>query len=327
MPILTHLNNDMNRINKRVVKAMMKQITEQTPDVPAPPVDSDVSVNYLSLMKSLTNILMNLRELYAYRFGIQAEGEVDEFDLPEISDITGSEFSALQSQASQGSQASYAPFGSQQSVYSQPVSSVASAVSAPFFRRGVNSPASSVYSQPGSQASSSTGQPSSRYGQERLSQYSEPRRNEQSIEENIIYAQGNSIVLNSLTKEVVNSQFLVETLPFAQLSKIQKEKLKMIIVKINKVKGVINIGISRPVYTKLNKVIKRILSALKEGGEGAASEFLLRTQEEMAPAEGDELIGFGRKHRMLSPSMYNAHNYDPYNVNCNFAYNQAKRNI
>lgn len=327
MPILTHLNNDMNRINKRVVKAMMKQITEQQPDVPAPPVDSDVSVNYLSLMKSLTNILMNLRELYAYRFGIQAEGEVDEFDLPEISDITGSEFSAMQSQASQGSQASYAPFGSQQSVYSQPVSSVASAVSAPFFRRGVNSPASSVYSQPGSQASSSTGQPSSRYGQERLSQYSEPRRNEQSIEENIIYAQGNSIVLNSLTKEVVNSQFLVETLPFAQLSKIQKERLKKIIVKINKVKGVINIGISRPIYTKLNKILNNITTALKVGGEGDTSEFLLRTEEEMAPVEGDELIGFGRKRRLLSPAMYNAHNFNPYNVNANFAYNLQKRNI
>lgn len=315
MPLLTHLNNDMNRINKRVVKAMLKQAQVQMPDVPVPPVDSDVNVNYLSLMKSLTNILMNLRELYAYRFGVQAEGEVDEFDLPEISDISGSEFSGLQSQASQGSQASYAPFGSQ-----------ASSVSAPFFRRGVNS-LSSVYSQPGSQASSSTGQPSSRYGQERLSQYSEPRRNEQSIEENIIYAQGNSIVLNSLTKEVVNSQFLVETLPFAQLSKIQKERLKRIIVKINKVKGVISIGISRPIYTKLNKIISNIQTALKVGGEGDTSEFLLRTEEEMPPVEGDELIGFGRKHRLLSPAMYNAHNFNPYNVNANFAYNQAKRNI
>jgi hypothetical protein len=266
-------------------------------------------------MKSLTNILMNLRELYAYRFGIQAEGEVDEFDLPELGDFpdgssVSSGLSGLQSQAS------YAPFGSQ-----------ASSVSAPFVRPGMISPASSVYSQPGSQASSSTGQPSSRYGQERLSQYSEPRRNEQSIEENIIYAQGNSIVLNSLTKEVVNSQFLVETLPFAQLSKIQKERLKKIIVKINKVKGVISIGISRPIYTKLNKILNNITTALKVGGEGDTSEFLLRTQEEMAPAEGDELIGFGRKRRLLSPAMYNAHNFNPYNVNCNFAYNQAKRNI
>ena len=310
MPILTHLNNDQNRINKRIVKAMLKQAQAFMPDVPPPPVDSDVSVNYLSLMKSLTNILMNLRELYAYRFGIQAEGEADYFDLPEISDITGSAFSAMQSQASQGS---YAPFGSQ--------ASQASSVSAPFFRRGVNSPASSVYSQPISQVSSSSGQPSSRYGQERLSQYEEPRRQEQSIEENIIYAQGNSIVLNSLTKEVVNAQFLVETLPFAQLSKIQKERLKRIIVKINKVKGVISIGISRPIYTKLNKILNNIQSALQVGGEGDTSEFLLRTEEEMPPVEGDELIGFGRKHRMLSPAMYNAHN-----VNANFAYNLAKRN-
>lgn len=313
MPILTHLNNDQNRINKKINKAALKQVSMMMPDVPPPPVNSDVNVNYLSLMKSLTTILLNLRELYAYRFGVQAEGEADYFDLPEISDITGSEFSGLQSQGSQGSQGSYAPFGSQ--------ASQASSVSAPFFRRGVDSPATSVYSQPVSQVSSSTGQPSSRYGQERLSQYSQPRRGEQSIEENIIYAQGNSIVLNSLSREVINSQFLVETMPFAQLSKIQKEKLKMTIVKINKVKGVINIGISKPIYTKLNKIISNILTALKSGGEGDSSEFLLRTQEEMPPVQGDELIGFGRKHRMLSPAMYNAHN-----VNANFAYNLAKRN-
>jgi len=319
MPQLTHLNGLDNKINRRIVKAMLRQAQLQMPDVPPPPVDSDVNQNYLSLMKSLTNILLNLRELYAYRFGVQEEGEADYFELPDISDIIGSEFSALQSQASQGSQMSYAPIGS---VYSQPVSSVASSVSAPFVRPG-RGPASSM----GSQVSSSTGQPSSRYGQERLSQYSEPRREEQSIQERAEFAQANPIVLNSLSKEVVNSQFFVETMPFAQLSKIQKEKLKMIIVKINKVKGVINIGISKPIYTKLNKIIKRILSALQEGGEGDTSEFLLRTQEQMAPAEGDELIGFGRKRRLLSPAMYNAHNYDPYNVNCNFAYNQAKRNI
>jgi len=116
-------------------------------------------------------------------------------------------------------------------------------------------------------------------------------------------------------------------MPFAQLSKIQKERLKMIIVKINKVKNVISIGISRPIYTKLNKIISRILSELQEGGEGDTSEFLLRTEEQMAPVEGNELIGFGRKNRLLSPAMFNAHNYDPYNVNCNFAYNQRKRNI
>ena len=307
MPILTNHNNDQNRINKRINKAALRQVSMMMPDVPPPPADSDVNVNYLSLMKSLTTILLNLRELYAYRFGIQAEGEADEFDLPELPE--GSQFSALQSQ---GSQVSYAPFGSQ--------ASQASAVSAPFFRRGVDSPATSVYSQPVSQVSARTGQ-SAQQRQERLSQYDEPRRGEQSIEENINYAQGNSIVLNSLSKEVVNSQFLVETMPFAQLSKLQKERLKMTIVKINKVKGVISIGISRPIYTKLNKIISNILTALKSGGEGDSSEFLLRTEEEMAPVQGDELIGFGRKHRMLSPAMYNAHN-----VNANFVYNLAKRN-
>jgi hypothetical protein len=201
MPELLHLNGEMNKINRRIVKAQLRQAQEQMPDIPPLPTDSNINQNYISLMKSFTNILMTLRELYWYRFSSQPEGEADEDD-----DLTEG------SQASSGlsgfqSQASYAPFGSQQSV--------ASSVSQPFYRRGVNSPESSVYSQPVSSRQS-----------ERLSQYSEPRRNEQSIEENLIYAQGNSIVLNSLSREVVNSQFLVETMPFAQLSKIQKERLK-----------------------------------------------------------------------------------------------------
>jgi len=311
MPTLLHLNNDQNVINRRIVKAMMRQVAEQTPDVPAPPVDSDVSVNYLSLMKSLTTILLSLREMYAYRFGVQPEGEGDfEYDLPDLpegfGEEEGSQFSGLQSQASQ---MSYAPFGSQQgSVYSQPVSSVASAVSQPFFRRDVNSPATSIYSQPVSMPR-----------QEGLSQYSEPRRAEQSIQENIAFSQGNSIVLNSLTREVVNCQFLVEELPFEQLSKIQKQKLKVIIVKINKVKGVINIGTARPIYNKLNKILSRIASSL--GSEGSTSEFLLRTEEEIAPVESNELIGYGRKHHMLSPAMYSQHN-----VNSLFSHSLAKRN-
>jgi len=327
MPILTHLNNDQNRINKRIVKAMLRQAQAFMPDVPPPPVDSDVNQNYLALMKSLSNILINLQEIYMSRFALQAEGEADYFDLPDISDITGSEFSGLQSQASQGSQLSYAPVGS---VYSQPVSSVASAVSQPFFRRGVASPPSSVYSQPVSRVSSSSGQPSSR-GQERLSQYSEPRREEESL---LSAARGPnsfiSLVLNSLSKEIINAKFLAEIMSFGQLSKIQKQKLKQIIVRINKVKRYISTGISKPLYVNLNSVIKLIEQGLSS--EGQASEFLLRTEAEMPPEQTGEieaLAGSGRygKHRMLSPAMYSSHQFNPRNVNANFAYNQAKRNI
>lgn len=322
MPQLLHLNNLDNKINKRLVKAMMRQITEQQPDVPALPVNSDTNTNYLALMKSLSNILINLQEIYMSRFALIAEGEADYFDLPDIPE--GSEFSALQSQASQGqasqaSQMSYAPFGSQ-----------ASSVSAPFFRRGVNSPATSVYSQPVSQVSARTGQPAQQR-QERLSQYSEPRREESEIAS---AARGPnsfiSLVLNSLSKEIVNAKFLAEIIPFGQLSKIQKQKLKQIIVRINKVKGFISTGISKPIYVNLNSVIKLIEQGLSS--EGQASEFLPRTAEEMPPEQTGEieaLAGSGRygKHRMLSPAMFASHQFNPRNVNANFAYNQAKRNI
>jgi len=320
MPVLTNLNNEMNVINRRIVKAMLRQAQEQMPDVPVAPVDSDVNQNYLSLMKSLTTILLSLREMFAYRFGIQPEGEAEyeEYDFGDeqsfIDPFQASEQGSVQGSV-QGSQFSYAPFGSQGSQASAPVPVRAlSQVSAPEV----------LFGYP-------------RQRQEGLSQYSEPRRAEQSIQENIDYARGNSVVLNSLTREVVNCQFLVEELPFNQLSKIQKQKLKVIIVKINKVKRVINIGVAKPIYTKLNKIINRITSSLTS--EGSASEFIPRTEDEIAPVEGDELIGYGRvasgvicgsttsvygagrKHRLLNPAMYNSHN-----VNSMFVHSLAKRN-
>jgi hypothetical protein len=322
MPILTHLNGIDNKIKRKINKAALRQVSMMMPDVPAPPVDSDVNQNYLALMKSLSNILINLQEIYASRFAALPEGEADFDDLPEISDVTGSEFSGLQSQASQES-----------------------SVSAPFFRRGVNSPASSVYSQPVSQVSSSTGQPSSRYGEERLSQYDVPRRNEQSVESAIRGPnQFISLVLNSLSKEIVNAKFLVEIISFGQLSKIQKQKLMRLMVRINKVKDVIKTGIGKPIYYNLNSVFKIIQDNLSSEGnmpitdqagnkirDLSSTEFLLNTASTMPPEQVGEIEAFqgaGRsKHRMLSPMMYNAHNFNPYNVNANFSYNLAKRNI
>jgi hypothetical protein len=318
MPELLHLNGLDKKINKRIVNAMLRQVQSLQPDVPPPPVDSDVNQNYLALMKSLSFIILILSEIQAKRFAGEPLGEEDYFDLPEISDITGSEFSALQSQASQGSQGSYAPFGSQ-----------ASSVSAPFVRPGMRSPASSVYS--GSQVSSSIGQPSSRYEQERLSQYSEPRRQEQSlasIERMNEYSKLGIIDIGGLNKEIINAEFLAEVIPFAQLTKIQKEKLKQKLVLLNNKKGLINISLGKPIYNRIKKLIKNIQLQLQ--GEGSASEFMLRTEEEMPPDIDDPIggvVGAGRKRRLLSPAMYNAHNFNPYNVNANFSYNQAKRNI
>jgi hypothetical protein len=139
-----------------------------------------------------------------------------------------------------------------------------------------------------------------------------------------------SLVLNSLSKEIINAKFLAEIISFGQLSKIQKQKLKQIIVRINKVKRYISTGISKPLYVNLNSVIKLIEQGLSS--EGQASEFLLRTEAEMPPEQTGEieaLAGSGRygKHRMLSPAMFASHQFNPRNVNANFAYNLAKRNV
>ena len=114
---MTHLNNDMNRINRRVVKAQMKQITEMMPDVPAPPVSDDITINYTALMKSLSNILINLQEVYMSRFQLQFEGEAEydyEMEEPHGSQSSNqSGFSAANSVRSQASEPfSYASINS-----------------------------------------------------------------------------------------------------------------------------------------------------------------------------------------------------------------------
>lgn len=301
-----HLDGLQQKINKQIVKHMIKQATEQIPDVPPPAVSEDVTQNYISLMKSLTNILLILQENFISRFNAQPEGEAEypyeegeeeeEFGLPGYA-MSESELSGVRSIPSRAS----------------------SAVSAPFRRPGAASPASSVYSQPVS---------------ERLSMYEEPRRGESIIA--ALNRQNQSMLdLSSLNKETTNSQFLADIIPFSQLTKIQKEKLKQIIVRIQKVYGIVNIGAGKPVYNRLKKIIDLINSNLKS--EGSASEYLLRTEEEMPPEQVGELealvghghicgsttsvYGAGRKHRLLSPAMYAAHN-----VNDLFHQSLQKRN-
>jgi hypothetical protein len=133
------------------------------------------------------------------------------------------------------------------------------------------------------------------------------------------------LVLNSLTREIINAKFLAEAITFSQLTKLQKQNMKQIMVRIGKVIGVIRTGVSKPIYVNLQSVFKLIQSGLKSGGEGDAQEYLLRTEEEMPPEQPGEieaLQGAGhRKHRLLSPALYNAHN-----VNDNFSYSLSKRN-
>jgi hypothetical protein len=359
MPTLLHLNGEMNKINKRINKAALKQASASMPDVPPPAVNEDITINYTSLMKSLSNILINLQEIYMSKFSQLPEGETDYFDLPDLPDVseltesTGiSGISGMQSLRSNPSQASsvssgfsYAPIGSvgsRGSAHRGGPPSIASSASSgqPFYRRG--SQASSVYSQPQSQILSSLGVPSSRYSQpqDSLGNYPEPRRHEESI----LSAQRgpnsfSSLLLNSLNREIINAKFLTEEINFGLLTKIQKEKLIKIMVRIDKVKRIISTGVSKPIYVNLNSVLKMIQSGLSS--EGSASEFLLRTEGTMPPEQAGEIeaigsgrVGYGhisgsttsvygasRKHRLLSPAMFNAHN-----VNDNFVFNLQKRN-
>lgn len=315
MPKLMHLNGLDNKINKRIVKHMIKQASQYLPDVPPPAISEDVTINYNSLMKSLSNILLNLQEIYMARFEMMPEGEAEyeeeegeeeeEFGVPGYA-MSEAELSGLRS-----------------------VSSRASSVSAPFRRPGAASPPSSAYSQPVSSRHSS------RY---MLPPGEAPSRDEERLARNERNQNNpfSSLVLNSLSKEIINAKFLTEVIPFPQLTKIQKQKLKQIIVRINKVIGVIRTGVAKPIYINLITLINTITSGFKST-EGDYQEYLPRTEEEMPPEQAGEfealvghghicgsttsVYGAGRKHRLLSPAMYMAHN-----VNDLFHQSLSKRN-
>jgi hypothetical protein len=315
MPKLLHYDGLQQKINKRIVKHMIKQATEQLPDVPPLAISEDVTQNYIALMKSLSFIILILNELQARNLALVDEGEADypyeegeeeEFGLPGYA-MSESELSGVRSMPSRAS----------------------SAVSMPFRRPGAVSPPSSLYSQPLSSRSSA------RY---MLPPGEAPSRDEERLARNERNQNNpfSSLVLNSLSKEIINAKFLTEVIPFSQLTKIQKQKLKQIIVRINKVIGVIRTGVAKPIYINLITLINTITAGFKST-EGDYQEYLPRTEEEMPPEQAGEfealvghghicgsttsVYGAGRKHRLLSPAMYAAHN-----VNDLFQQSLSKRN-
>jgi hypothetical protein len=349
MPELLHLNGIDNKIKRKINKAALRQATVLLPDVPPPGISEDVTVNYTALMKSLSNILINLQEVYMSRFQLQFEGEADyDYDEPDGSQSSRasseSGFSPAQSIRSRSSQASdsgsdfsYASINSHVSGHNpnmpRPVhlrfrdddSSSGSSTSGSSSSGSSSSGSSSSGSSSSGSSSASSSMPSFMLPGQAPSREEERLAREDRQQNNPF----SSLVLNSLTREIINAKFLAEAIIFSQLTKIQKQNVKQIMVRIGKVMGVIRTGISKPIYVNLQSVLKLIQSGLKSGGEGDAQEYLLRTQEEMPPEQAGEIealqgagIGMGmRKHRLLSPALYNAHN-----VNQNFVYSLAKRN-
>jgi hypothetical protein len=298
MPKLLHLNNLDNKINKRIVEHMIKQASQYLPDVPAPAISEDVTQNYNSLMKSLSNILLNLQEIYMARFEMIPEGEADYEEY---------QFGDGESEASFG----------------VPGSAMASSVGSAYGSELANPRLYPLRSPSQS---------------ERLSQYEAPSRDEERLARNERNQNNpfSSLVLNSLSKEIINAKFLTEVIPFPQLTKIQKQKLKQIIVRINKVIGVIRTGVAKPIYINLVALVQTITAGFKST-EGDYQEYLPRTEGEMPPEQAGEfealvghghicgsttsVYGAGRKHRLLSPAMYAAHN-----VNDLFHQSLSKRN-
>ena len=309
MPKLLHLNDLDNKINKRIVKHMIKQASQYLPDVPPPAISEDVTQNYNSLMKSLSNILLNLQEIYMARFEMMPEGEAEYEEY---------QFGDGESEASFG-----VPGGS----------SVGSAYGSELANPRINPPYP-LHTPSQSERLSSVGSD----GRYLLPPGEAPSREEEILARNERNQNNpfSSLVLNSLSREIINAKFLAEEIPFAQLTKIQKQKLKQIMVRIGKVSGVIRTGIAKPIYINLQSLIQTITASFKST-EGDWQEYLPRTGEEMPPEQAGEfeaLVGQGhicgsttsvygaaRKHRLLSPAMYNAHN-----VNANFNYSLSKRN-
>jgi hypothetical protein len=162
----------------------------------------------------------------------------------------------------------------------------------------------------------------------------------------------NNIKYGGISKEAINVKFFAKALEgyLGYLSKIQTASLKKTITK-----SVHAIAISRrlfentdiakqiePIEKILLEVYKSIFNQIK-GTEGSAEDFLPRMQSELGLSEVNtedgagricgstlSVYGAGRKHRLLSPAMYRAHQGEAFvypNVNQIFTLNQARRNI
>jgi hypothetical protein len=329
---------------------MLKQATEYLPDVPPPVVSEDVSTNYNGLMKALNNILINLQEIYVQEFHSYPEGEAD-YPYSEDGTEYGSEWETGSQASYNPSEVSYASIGSGRKkkakkgsarpvripapsarsesgseLTMESVPSVASAVSHPFYRaRDVRSEPSSVYSQPVS---------SFGYSEDPLAGYENPF---EEVGRKPYHPSYIPLLMNSLTREVVNAKFYVEALNFSQLTKLQKQSIRKILVRIDKPLRIIrNVREMKPITVSLGEVLSTINNNLVS--EGSASMYIPRTEAEIPQEPIRELEAFAygggricgsttsmygaaRKHRLLSPAMYNLHN-----VNDNFAYSLAKRN-
>ena len=346
-----NMDDSQNKVNKRIVKHMLKQATEFLPDIPPPAVSEDVATNYNGLVKSLNNILLNLQEIYVYQFNRQPEGEAD-YPYEEEEDETeyGPEWGVGSEGLSEGSyhpsRVSYASIGSGRkkkragarragSEGSElTMMSVPSVASQPFYRpRDVRSEASSSRaSEPFFRARDVMSELTDPYmGLEEPSIPEGRRKHESPLHNPYV-----PLLLNNLTRETVNAKFYAEQLNFSQLTKIQKQKIKHLLVRIDKpMRLITRIRELRPVSVNLVELLNMIKDTMTS--EGSSQEYIPRTEAEMPQEAIGELEGFayggGRicgsttsvfgagKRKLLSPAMYNAHN-----VNQNFNYSLSKRN-
>jgi hypothetical protein len=145
-----------------------------------------------------------------------------------------------------------------------------------------------------------------------------------------------TISVNSILKAAVDAKFYANALDgqFQYLTKLQKEKLKRILTQLRQTgadfqfrfDGTKVLSALQPYYNIMRSIYLMIDSQLKSRGEGDITEYYPRTLQEMEGSghicgSTTSVYGAGRKHRLLSPAMFAAHN-----VNDLFHQSLSKRN-
>jgi hypothetical protein len=343
MPLLRHLDKSQQKINRRVTKALLKQYSQDLPDNP---LTTSAKEGFDKLMTSLQYILILFdeidqdRSIYARKRGYLEEEEEDSDE--------GSDSGSDDGSASSVSGSTLSGFYR----YPHSVQSSRGSTLSGFLPRSLRSGSlgSSVYSAPIS-ASLGSRAPSSASSASSVSSAPSSLTNPTNFtarKQNIPYLSETGII-SQLLREIITATSAYKSIEgqIPLLDKIKKVNLRKTLDAIAQKYSVIHSDTAyshdedlsdrlRPFGTRFEKLYKAIEGELRQS-EGASLQqipsFERGTPDPNAEGAGRisgstmSVFGAGRKHRLLSPAMYKAHNGMIYpNVNQLFLHNLEKRN-
>ena len=337
MPLLRHLDKSQQKINKRITKALLKQYSQALPDNP---LTSSANEGFDKLMTSLQYILILFDEIDQDR-SIYVKNQLDYEEYEEDSD-EGSE-----SGSDDGSSASSSILSGFHRIPLSVRSRSSGSTLSGFLPRSLRSgSASSVYSAPIS-ASSASRAPSSVSSSSHTPSALTSRRGLHNYSRPVLHETG---LITQILREIITATSAYKSMEgqIPLLDKIKKVNLRKTLDAIAQKYSVIHDTTHFvvdeelsdrliPFGTRFEKLYRAIQGELQQS-EGASLQQIPSFERGTPDPNAEEgagrisgstmsVFGAGRKHRLLSPAMYNAHNGMIYpNVNQLFLHNLEKRN-